>query len=60
MSDLTARILAYEAGTLEEGETIALFQELVDTRLVFVLQGHYGRVARDLVDAGLVTIGGQS
>ena len=54
MSDLTNAIIEYESGELDEEATIRLFQELVDTGLAWSLQGHYGRVAVGLIDAGLV------
>jgi hypothetical protein len=47
-------IFAYEAGDLDEDETIALFQRLVDNGLAWSLQGHYGRTAMRLIEAGLV------
>jgi hypothetical protein len=53
--DLTASIIEYESGTLDEAATVALFQHLVDTRIAGILQGHYGRVATDLLDAGMIT-----
>lgn len=49
------KIIAYEAGDLDEDETLALFQELVKTGLAWRLQGHYGRTAVALLDAGLIT-----
>jgi len=54
MSDLTNAIIEYESGELDEDATIRLFQELVDSGLAWSLQGHYGRVAVGLIDAGLV------
>lgn len=54
MSDLTTAIIEYEQGELDENATIRLFQELVDSGLAWSLQGHYGRVAVGLIDAGLV------
>mgnify|MGYP001397707787 CR=1 FL=1 len=52
--DVTGNIIAYEAGELNETETIELFQELVNSGLAWQLQGHYGRTAAALIDAGLV------
>lgn len=54
--DLTTRIIAYETAEATEPEVIELFQYLVDTGLAWSLQGHYGRVATALIDAGVVTI----
>ena len=54
MSDLTTAIIEYEQGELDENATIRLFQKLVDSGLAWSLQGHYGRVAVGLIDAGLV------
>jgi hypothetical protein len=48
------RIIAYEQGELEEEEIIALFQSLLDSGLVWKLQGHYGRTCVQLIDAGLL------
>jgi hypothetical protein len=48
-------IIAYESGELQEEEVIALFQRLINSGLVWRLQGHYGRTARALIEAGLCT-----
>lgn len=48
------KLIAYENGELSEDETIDLFQELVTSGLAWSLQGHYGRTAAALIDAGLV------
>jgi hypothetical protein len=53
--DQVDKIIAYEQGDLNDAETIALYQELVNSGVVWSLQGRYGRTARDLIEAGLVT-----
>jgi len=54
MKELTERMTAYEQGELSQQHTTQLFQELLDTGLVWELQGHYGRVACQLMEAGLI------
>ncbi len=48
-------IVAYEAGELDEEESIVGFQKLIDSGLVWQLQGSYGRTAKYLIEAGLCT-----
>tara|TARA_B100000287_G_C20250891_1_gene630043 strand:- start:411 stop:569 length:159 start_codon:yes stop_codon:yes gene_type:complete len=45
-------IIKYEMGDLGDLDCIALFQELIDTGLAWQLQGHYGRTATALIEAG--------
>lgn len=47
-------IIRYEAGELNsEQELVDGFQELIDSGMAWHLQGHYGRTAQGLIDAGL-------
>ena len=55
MKELKDRITEYEQGKLDEQQTIQLFQELVDSGLIMELQGHYGRFAAQLLEAGLIS-----
>ena len=55
LKEIADRIVAYESGELDQEQTIQLFQELVDSGLIMKLQGHYGRLAFQLMEAGLIT-----
>ncbi len=49
-------IMAYEeGGQFSVDELIAGFQDLIDTGVVWKLQGHYGRTAKALIEKGLCT-----
>lgn len=54
---VVTKVIAYEDGELSNEDTISLFQELLDSGLVWKLQGHYGRTMCRLIDAGLVIDG---
>ena len=49
-------IIRYEQGEMSEGEMIQMFQAMIDDGTVWDLQGHYGRQARALIEAGTCTI----
>lgn len=49
------KMIAFEEGELDQEETVALFQDLVNTGLAWRLQGFYGRTAAALIEEGLVT-----
>lgn len=51
--DEVSFIMAYEGGELDdEEELIAGFQQMIDSGVVWKLQGHYGRTAQALIEAG--------
>ena len=54
--DLAGDIIAYESGELDQDETVALFQHLVNNGMAWSLQGHYGRTAVALIEAGLIEL----
>lgn len=56
--DMVDKIMAYEGGEMSEEDTVAFFQELIDKGLAWTLQGHYGRTAKALIDAGYCTAKG--
>lgn len=57
MSDAASvsQIIKYEQGDLSDEETVALFQALVNSGLAWKLQGHYGRTAQAMLDAGVIS-----
>lgn len=50
--DLVGKIMAYESGEMSRQEIVDFFQEIIDSGYVWSLQGHYGRTARALIEAG--------
>ena len=52
MKDLVTQIIKYETGEMEIEEVIEFFQDLIDTGLVYQLQGSYGRQAQAFIQAG--------
>ena len=47
-------IIAYESGELSPEKTLKMFAELIKTRQAWTLQGHYGRTAQALIEAGYI------
>jgi hypothetical protein len=54
--DQTGQIIAYENGELDDEEAIELFQHLVNSGLVWQLQGSYGRTAQALIEAEKISV----
>jgi len=54
-SRLVTDLVSYEDGYLSEEDTLALFQYLVSSGHAWTLQGHYGRTAQQLIEAGRVS-----
>jgi len=52
MIDLTQQLVMYESGELSDKQIHKLFQHLIDSGLVYMLQGHYGRTAEYLIAEG--------
>ncbi len=57
--DVVSKIIAYESGEMEEQEVIELFAELITTGMAWRLQGSYGRMAKQLIDAGYISRDGE-
>jgi hypothetical protein len=47
-----AKIMAFEEGEMEFDEVVEFFQEMIDTGVVWQLQGFYGRTAMQLIEEG--------
>ena len=47
------KVMAYESGEMNDEEMVAFFQEIIDSGLVWGLQGHYGRTAAALIERGV-------
>ena len=50
--DQVDKIMLFESGELDFEGIVELFQDLIDSGLVWQLQGSYGRVARSLIMDG--------
>jgi hypothetical protein len=53
-TDIVGKIMAFEEGELENEEVYALFQFLLDSGMIYSLQGSYQRMAEDLLLAGVI------
>jgi hypothetical protein len=55
LDDVAGRVIAFEMGALPEDEIVNLFQDLINSGIVWSLQGSYGRTAIALIENGLCT-----
>ena len=56
--DVVDFVIEYEDGRLGEEEIVRGFQHLIDSGLAWQFQGHYGRTAAGLIQAGLCSTPG--
>jgi hypothetical protein len=49
------QIMAWEDGTMSPEDEVVFFQGMIDSAVVWQLQGCYGRRAVELIKAGLCT-----
>ncbi len=52
--DITNKIIEFENGDLPNEEVYALFQFLLDSGMIYSLQGSYQRMAQELLLAGKI------
>ena len=57
--DLTDLIIDYENGDLNLTQEILLFAKLVETGKAWRLQGHYGRIATEMIDLEFINKDGK-
>jgi len=56
MNTLTSSIMSYESGEMDLDEIIEFFTELIQSGTIYHLQGHYQRMASQLVADGLISL----
>lgn len=54
--DLMDKIISFEGGDMDEEELVEFFQEIINSGMVWQLQGSYGRTAQSLINAGHCTL----
>lgn len=52
--DIVGKIIAYESGEMNDHDIVEFFGELVANGMAWTLQGHYGRTASALIEAGYI------
>ena len=56
---MITKIIQYESGELNDQQTLELFCELIKSGLCWQLQGSYGRMAKQLIDKGIIDENGK-
>tara|TARA_B100000085_G_C18370513_1_gene442154 strand:+ start:587 stop:760 length:174 start_codon:yes stop_codon:yes gene_type:complete len=54
MMEMIEDIVRYENGEMNEEQEIEFFQSLLDTGIIFSLQGHYQRQMDRMIENGVV------
>ena len=57
--ELLDKITAFEEGELTLVQVLELFSYLIRSKLLWRLQGNYGRTANSLIEAGLIEDSGE-
>ena len=57
--DLVGSIIAYEGGDLDTRDTVKLFAGLIKSGDAWTLQGSYGRTAKAMIEAGVISEAGE-
>lgn len=57
--DLVGAIMQYESGELSDNDTLELFSQIIKRKLMYTLQGHYGRTASALIQDDFLTNNGE-
>jgi hypothetical protein len=52
--DLATKLSQFEQGAMDEQETIELFSHLLNTGIIYSLQGSYQRTAQSMIQAGVI------
>ena len=52
-------MIQYECGELDDNGTLELFSDLIKSGQAWRLQGHYGRTASAIIDAGYISKTGE-
>ena len=50
--NMIEKMIRYENGEMGVDEIVPFFQELINSGMAWTLQGHYGRTASALIEAG--------